>query len=267
MGLIDAYIPYPDYVALGLFAVCVTISIISRGYAEKSRTRKVVTPELAMAERYKKLFVHKLRLAEATQNLTGKAVREAYRRNWIEHMIAKQQYAEMREIIRNNLMSSAAMISALVVVLGFIVSQYTTIEQASFVANPALKVFTIAAILFYALYMMITQVRTLMYLPIMSWVDEELIQSIEGTDKITYISKMVESSYDHFTNATRAIFYTICCVLWFIDPLAFMGSTLVLTALYVRDDFEQHRPMKERVGAAEPDDEGKPKEGAKAVKG
>ncbi len=251
MGLADAYLPYPDYVALALFAVCVTISIISRGYAEKSRTRKVVSPDIVEAEKYKKLFVHKLRLAEATENLTGKAVREAYRRNWIEHMIANKQYSEMREIIRNNLMSSAAMLSALVVVLGFIVSDYGSIQAAASVSNPALKVFTIAATLFYALYMMITQVRTLMYLPIMSWVDEELIQTIEGTDKVTYVSKMVESSFDHFTNATRAVFYSICLVLWFIDPLAFMGSTLVLTAVYMRDDFEQHRPMKERFGLPE----------------
>lgn len=249
MGIADAFVPNIDLVALAIFVICVTVSIIARGYAEKSRSRKVANPDLAVAEKYPKLFIHKIRLAEATQNLSGKAVREGYRKNWIEHMISSKQYVEMREIARNNLMSSAAMISALVVVLGFIVSQYPYIKEATSVQNPELKVFTVAAILFYALYMMITQIRTLMYLPIMSWVDEELIQTIEGMDKVDYISEMVERTFDHFSNSVRAIFYAICCALWFVDPAFFIGSTLVLTALFVREDFEQRKPMRERMGS------------------
>jgi uncharacterized membrane protein len=253
LSMADAYIPNIDLVALIIFLGCVTVSIMARGYAERAKTRKVVSPDKTLAEKYPKLFVHKLRLAEATANLSGKAVREAYRRNWIEHMIANKQYVEMREIARNNLMSSTAIISVLVVVLGFLVSQYWGIKQASVIPNPELKFFTVAALLFYALYMLITQIRTLMYLPIMSWVDEELIKTIEGTEKVDYISRMVEISYDHFSNSNRAIFYAICCSLWFIDPVFFIASSLALTVVYARDDFEQHRPMRERMGLAMPE--------------
>ncbi|MFN7991817.1 MAG: DUF599 family protein [Candidatus Micrarchaeia archaeon] len=244
MGILDAYFPDLDSIGLVVFIACVSVTIVARGYAERDRTRKVAGPDIEKAERFRKLFVHKLRLAEATQNLSGKAVREAYRRNWIEHMLNNKQYAEMREIIRNNLMSSAAMISALVVVLGFIISQYGSIKATAFVTNPELKVFTVAAVLFYALYMMITQIRMLMYLPIMSWVDEEVIEAIEGTDKVTYISRMVEVSYDHFSNSMRAIFYSVCCALWFVDPALFIASTLVLSALNIKDDFEQRKPVR-----------------------
>lgn len=252
MGLADALIPNIDLVAFVIFLVCITISMIARGYAERRKTRRVASPDVSFAERYPKLFVHKLRLAEATENFSGKAVREAYRRNWIEHMIANKQYAEIRETARNNLMSSTAIISVLVVVLGFLVSQYWSIKQAGVVPNAELKFFTVTALLFYALYMLITQIRTLMYLPIMGWVDEELVQTIEGTDKVDYISRMVELSYDHFSNSNRAIFYAICCSLWFIDPVFFIASSLALTGVYARDDFEQHRPMRERMGLAMP---------------
>src|SRR5208283_5915442 len=224
MALLDL-LTNQDVLAFGVLVVCVAITIVSRRIADK----RVSKPEEAQTEpdeaKYSHLFVHTARVKEAETSQSAKSLRRAYRKNWAERILAAKAYSEAREIVRNLIMTNGALLSAVLISFGLLLSGFSVLSNAGG-EFAALKMVSISALLVYSLFMLISECRILNYIPILLWVDDEVISTMQHDDKANYLASLMDDVYDRFSDSLRAIFYAVVCIFWFFYTPAFMVGTI-----------------------------------------
>lgn len=228
-----------DIVAFFILSLCIGIvTIVHQMAGEQKKKNKAKDGRRADLERYGHLFKHTAHLQEVEEVETSKSLRKAYRKNWAEKILAQKAYPEAREIIRNLIMTNAAFLSAVLISFGLLLSGFSVLEKAGG-GYPELKVISISTLLIYSLFMLISQARILNYVPIVLWVDEEIIKKKQCEDKSTYISTLMDESFDHFSDSLRAVFFAVICIFWFFNTPIFIGATIIMTAIIAKSDTDR----------------------------
>ena len=228
-----------EYLAFLFLATCLAITIVSRRIAGRQVTRpEIPKSKLEESEKYSHLFAHEARLEEVEAFQTSKSLRKAYRKNWAERILGAKAYPEAREIIRNLIMTNGAILSAVLISFGLLISGFTVLQSAGGDSTD-IKVISISILLIYALFRLITETRILNYVPILLWVDQEVIAKMQNEDKAEYIAKLMDDAFDCFSDSLRAIFYAVICIFWFFNTTVFIFATLALTLIIVSSDFDR----------------------------
>ena len=226
-----------NVLAFAVLAACLGVTALSRWVAD---TRRAPPGGESKEEvgKFRKLFVHAARVKEIEQYQTSKSLRRAYRKNWVEKILASKSYPEARETIRNLIMTNTAFLSAVLISFGLVLSGMGGLMRDG-EAFVELKMLSISALLLYALFMLISETRVLNYVPILFWVDEEVVKKIQGVEKVDYIAKLMDDAFDHFSSSLRAVFYAVACIFWFFDTLIFMAVIVLLTVIIVASDLDR----------------------------
>ena len=173
MALLDLLMNQ-DILAFGVLMICLAITVVSRRVADKRVSKPEEKQEEPNETKYSHLFVHTARLKEAEASHSAKSLRRAYRKNWAERILGAKAYSEAREIVRNLIMTNGALLSAVLISFGLLLSGFSVLSNAGG-EYAALKMVTISALLVYSLFMLISECRILNYIPILLWVDGEII--------------------------------------------------------------------------------------------
>lgn len=166
---------------------------------------------------------------------TGKLIRSIYRKAWVEDALRRDQPTQFIDTIRNNIMISTTLISAIIISFGFVLNADVIRVDGNLI--DLIRLITIITLIAYAFFMMILEVRTLTYIPIVFQTPETLIKKYDKMDKASYIAKLLHESFDNFSNATRALFYIAPLIIWFYNVHLFIIATLVLTYIMYNEDF------------------------------
>ena len=193
----------PELVSLAIFALCFLITTITSG-----RTFR--------------------------RGHTARAIRSEYRRSWAALMVDSENKLPV-DVFRNNLTISTALLSGLVIAFGLVANAFV----ASSAFQLSLYVVFLIAVMTYALFYLLIEIRTLAYLPILFEVDGKLIEKNEKMKKEEYIGRLLDNTYDDFSNAVRALFYLIALLVSPFNSFLFIAATLVLTYLFVRRDVSE----------------------------
>jgi uncharacterized membrane protein len=230
----------PDNLAFVFLAFCLTVTIVSRrtSQGQVPKTDGPMRKEEELKTQYAHLFAHAARLKEAESSQTSKSLRKAYRRNWAERILGAKAYPEAREIIRNLIMTNTALLSAVLISFGLLISGFTVLINAGGAAAE-LKLISISTLLIYSLFMLISESRILNYIPILLWVDSEIIGKMQNKDKPEYIAQLMDDAFDMFSDSLRAIFYAVVCIFWFFNTPVFIIATFALTFVVVSSDFDR----------------------------
>lgn len=196
-----------DVVAFSFFLVCLIITYYSR-----KRARKIED--------------------------SGKSIRSHYRSNWIKNMVEKDNYDVIIQEMRNNIIVSTAFVSGIIIAFGLVITVASSnIIPLQIGFLPDLRILSMLVMLAYALFMLIVELRTLLYIPVVFGTKESIIKQYEGIPKIKYLSHLIHDTFDHFSNTIRAIFFLLALLTWFYNPYIFMVAALIVTLLLVIEDF------------------------------
>jgi uncharacterized membrane protein len=196
-----------DVLALVLFLICLLLSIYFR---ERARRLNIAT---------------------------GKKIRSEYRHHWVEAIVKRNEQRILTEVLRNNVMVSTALLSSLIISFGFIINAGSgaLLHDSDPIAHA--RIVLIIGLLAYSFFMILLELRTLIYIPIIFGTSEKLIVKYESMKKVEYVAKLLHQSFDHFSNAIRALFFIVALLIWFYNTYAFVAFTLLLTYVMVREDF------------------------------
>ncbi len=234
--LINDILANIEIIAFVILILCLLFTITFRRLAQKVKTAP--QKNKAEVEKYKKLFAHTARTQEAEISQTSKSLRKAYRKNWAERILGVKAYAEAREIIRNLIMTNTAFLSAVLVSFGLLLSGYSVLKQFG---GPLadLKMVCLSTLLIYSLFMLILESRILNYIPILLWVDDEVIDEMQHIRKSDYVAELMDEAFDRFSDSLRAVFYAVVCIFWFFNTFAFIAAVLILTAIIIASDLDR----------------------------
>lgn len=164
---------------------------------------------------------------------TARAVRSKYRGSWASSIMKKGEMGPLVDFFRNNITVSSALLGGLVIGFGLV---------ANVLANSSgfnIQLIFIIAVMAYAIFNLLLEVRTLIYLPVIFGTSKELIETYEKISKEKYLGKLLDNAYDDFSNAIRALFYLIALLVYSLDTLLFIAVTIILTYLFVRRDISE----------------------------
>ena len=162
---------------------------------------------------------------------TARAVRSKYRRSWAKGILKEKQSRALVDFFRNNITVSSALLGGLVIGFGLVATSLTGVSPLE-----NIHIVFILAIMTYAIFNILLEVRTLIYLPVIFGTDASLIKKYEGIEKEEYLGRLLDNTYDDFSNAIRALFYLIALLVFSFDRILFILLTLALTYLFVRRD-------------------------------
>ena len=114
--------------------------------------------------------------AEKSKIITGKKIRELYRRSWVDNMLGSKDSGLMLETVRNSILVSSALITAIVISFGFVVAN-AVLDGFSLIST--LRLTAIVSLLLYALFAIFLEARTLIYIPIVAGASDEVVKQNE----------------------------------------------------------------------------------------
>ncbi|MEM3422919.1 MAG: DUF599 family protein [Candidatus Bilamarchaeaceae archaeon] len=199
-------ISFLDWAALLIFIICIILSIYLRDRARKMG------------------------------RMTGKKIRSVYRRSWVKEMVAQNSSKILTDVVRNQIMVSTALLSALVISFGFVISLSNLLGLYGSLLL-MIKIALVLILITYAFFMILLETRTLVYVPVAFNVDPVLIKKYEKMEKEDYVAKLLHESFDHFSNAIRAIFFAIAVIAWLYNTYFFIFIVLAFTLVMVREDY------------------------------
>lgn len=164
--------------------------------------------------------------------MTARAVRSKYRKSWAGSILEKGETGPLIDFFRNNITVSSALLGGLLIGFGLVANAFVSASGGQM----GLYFIFIIAVMTYAIFNILLEVRTLIYLPVMFGTSEKLIETHEKMPKQEYLGKLLDNAYDDFSNAIRSFFYLIALLVFSLDKLLFIAVTLVLTYLFVRRD-------------------------------
>ena len=166
---------------------------------------------------------------------TARSVRSEYRRSWAKEIMKNDNLDSAIDVFRNSITVSSAMMGGLVIAFGLVANALFQATDSEI----SLQLAFILAILTYAIFNILMQIRALMYLPIILKVPGKIIEKNEKESKEEYVSKLLDNSYDDFANSIRALFYLIILLVFSLDKMLFIAVTIILTYLFVRRDLSE----------------------------
>ena len=159
---------------------------------------------------------------------TARAVRSKYRRSWAKGILKEKQTGALVDFFRNNITVSSALLGGLVIGFGLV-------ANATFAGKSPFGDIHLS----YAIFNILLEVRTLIYLPVIFGTSAELIKKYEGLEKEEYLGRLLDNNYDDFSNAIRALFYLIALLVFPFHKMLFIALTVILTYLFVRRDLSK----------------------------
>ncbi len=169
------------------------------------------------------------------EKITGKRIRSIYRKAWVEDILKRDEPGYFFETMRNNIMVSTALLSAIIISFGFVLNAGIIKTDGEILA--IFRIISIIALLGYSLFMIILEIRTLTYIPIISRVPESIIKKYEMMDKVSYMAKLLHESFDYFSNSIRALFYIAPLLIWTYNIYLFIIATLIISYTMYREDY------------------------------
>jgi len=124
----------------------------------------------------------------------------------------------------------------MIIALGFLLNGYSG-EVDAFTD---IKILSVVALLTYTLLMIISEIRILVYIPVVSAINPATIKKYESQDKIDYLTELLDGAFNSFSNSMKTLFYLIATLLWFYNPFLFIIAVVLLTIIIVRDDLSEH---------------------------
>jgi uncharacterized membrane protein len=147
--------------------------------------------------------------------------------------LKKGETGPLIDFFRNNITVSSALLGGLVVGFGLVANSMAG------VAGFNIHLVFIIVILAYAIFNILIQIRTLIYLPVIFGTDAKLIEKHEKMGKESYLGKLLDNAYDDLSNAIRALFYLIALLVFPLHNFLFIGVSLIITYLFVRRDISE----------------------------
>ncbi len=167
----------------------------------------------------------------------AKTIRSEYRHAWIKNIVSGRKKVDVPSIIRNHLTITVGLISGIIIAMGLALNAGGIVNGS---AIGDIRILSIVVLLFYSLFTLILEARTLLYIPIIVDTAEHIIEKYEGKKKENYLSELLDSSFDYFSSSIRAILYVACLMVWFYHVYFFVVSVLFITFLLYREDFGTH---------------------------
>ncbi len=165
-------------------------------------------------------------------------------RAWVTRVSNMEDTIVGVQSMRNLIMSTTFLSSAILVLLGLLVRNFegwidltgapTHIMEA--------KLLLLFGLLVFALMMFLLSLRHMVRFTILIGVPPEDIEQTAcrlengnggNLDPRGLRQKVFVRAMHRFTFGIRAIYYLLAVILWFVNPYAFMGATLVVTALLI----------------------------------
>ena len=166
---------------------------------------------------------------------TARAVRAEYRRSWAESVVRNGDRESALSVFRNNIMVSSTILGGLVIAVGLVANAAVAASSE----GVSLHMIFLIILMTYAIFSILMEIRALTYLPILLGTSGKLIEKNEDITKEEYISKLLDNTYDDFSDAMRALFFMIALLVFSFDKILFIAVTISLTYLFVRRDLSE----------------------------
>ena len=164
---------------------------------------------------------------------TARAVRAKYRKSWTSNILKSGESGPLIDFFRNNITVSSALLGGLVVGFGLVANSMAS------AAGFNIHLVFIIVLVAYAIFNILIEIRTLIYLPVIFGTDAKLIEKHEKMGKESYLGKLLDNAYDDLSNAIRALFYLIALLVFPLNKLLFIVVTIIITYLFVRRDISE----------------------------
>jgi uncharacterized membrane protein len=165
-------------------------------------------------------------------------------RAWVKRVSHMENTIVGVQSMRNLIMSTTFLSSAILVLLGLLVRNFE--DWIDLTGAPAhvmeIKLLLLFGVLVFALMMFLLSLRHMVRFTILIGVPPEDIEQtscrLENGEKgelehQPLRQKVFERATHRFTFGIRAIYYLLAVILWFLNPYAFVGATVVITALLI----------------------------------
>lgn len=170
------------------------------------------------------------------------------RRTWVKNMLQPGNTIVAVQSFRNINMAASFLASSSIVFIGSILFLIFNIERTEgivrghqtitiddylvFIKLSALIVMFLLSLLNFSLC-----IRLLNYLVILIGASPVTIEETMGMSAVDYITKMFSTAGIHYTFGIRGFYFTIPLIAWFLGPVLFAVSTLLVLVLCLRLDY------------------------------
>lgn len=175
---------------------------------------------------------------------------QRYREEWLNLVIQSSQPILAIQTIRNLTMANTFMISLTMILMGGIVSIFSTnlnwltaLESGRYL--DFLRDHPVAIKLLIALFMLLVSAFNFTFaLRILYNMNFTTSASVSFPEFRSFQNEQVRRQARHFITGIRALYYFIGPIMWIIDPFAMILFSVTTTVLFYRFDFlKQHEVM------------------------
>lgn len=135
--------------------------------------------------------------------------------------------------LRNIIMAVTFLASASVLLLGFVISfsgvWETLLEFPSYLRPQDYPIWVIILTLGVSFFSFLLALRYFNLLSFLISAEPHLLQEMEGTEPLAYLSDLFMRGSDAYTLGRRGFVYSVTVTLWFLSVWVFMIATVLLT--------------------------------------
>ena len=169
-----------------------------------------------------------------------------YRKEWLKKQLGEGRYDNVLNAVRNSLVAASSIVSALIIMLGFILSKleipingkhFTQTNEvlAYLISN---KLFLISIMLLFSIYYLIIHIRLLSRVTLLAGIDYSVVKKIEGEAGLDYICSMFNRAMNQFSYAMRFMYFGAVALIWLFNPFVFAIATIIITLILIyRESF------------------------------
>ncbi|MGC9554192.1 MAG: DUF599 domain-containing protein [Thermoplasmatota archaeon] len=161
---------------------------------------------------------------------------------WVERVANPEDSILAVQTMRNLIMSVTFLSSAMLILLGVLIrSPEGLSDLMTFTAETTeaahYKMLLLFSVLLFSLSMFLLSLRQMVRFSILIGIPRESIRRATGGRCDVDASDLRTTTFlkatNRFTFGIRGIYYGVAVMLWFISPLAFMGASIIITALLI----------------------------------
>ncbi len=174
--------------------------------------------------------------AKSENRLISKTIREKYRASFVDSLLLhKGDMGPIQQLLMNNITITGATITGVVIMAGVLFDHMITIETGLDILRSSAMIFLLGHILI----SLLSQIRTMMYIPVVFGANAQLIKTTQGMLKHDYVTKLFSNSYRLFSNAMKDVFFLFSLFIWSMSTHLFMIVLFVITFLIITEETEK----------------------------
>lgn len=135
--------------------------------------------------------------------------------------------------LRNVIMAVTFLASASVLLLGFVISfsgvWESLLEFPNYLRPQDYPIWTIILTLGVSFFSFLLALRYFNLLSMLIGADPKMLQEMEGTDHLTYLTNLFMRGSDAYTLGRRGFIYSVVVTLWFLNIWIFVIATVLVT--------------------------------------